>query len=327
MNELTFRRWLYRGRRPNWLARMLNRVDAAVGSLGIASRYGLVTLEVTGRASGRPVSLPLVMVVVDGRRYLASMLGDDVQWVKNVRAAHGKATLHCGGYREQVRLEETPPDQRAPILRAYLQRAPGARAHIPVDKEAPLADFERIAPAYPVFRVASLAPEIRGTATDAKVDEKRLGSKHELRHLGATPLGVWLIKHVLSPLDRLLYRWTSGHSFWLGHALAPRLLLTTTGRRTGLQRTVPIFYLGEGDRLIICNVNPGFEQTNPWTLNLRAHPVARVRTGSTSGMYRAREATAEEVARYWPHLVEIWPAYQTHYDRSGQRSIFILEPM
>ena len=159
MNNRTFRRWLYRGRRPNWIARMLNRVDAAVGSLGIASRYGVVTLEVIGRTSGRTITLPLVMVVVDGRRYLASMLGDDVQWVKNVWAARGRVVLHSGGHREQVRLEEIPPDQRAPILRVYLQRAPGARAHMPVDKAAPLADFERIAPAYPVFHVAALAPE------------------------------------------------------------------------------------------------------------------------------------------------------------------------
>ena len=152
-------------------------------------------------------------------------------------------------------------------------------------------------------------------------------SKHEVRHLGAAPLGVWLIKHIFSPLDRCLYRWTGGHDIRLGHALAPRLLLTTTGRRTGLERTVPIFYLSEGDRLIICNVNPGFEHANPWTLNLRAHPVARVRTGSTSGMYHAREATTEEVARYWPQLVRIWLAYQTHFDRSSQRSIFVLEPI
>ena len=156
MSELTFRRWLYRGRRPNWMARMLNRVDAALGSLGIASRYGLVTLEVIGRASGRPVSLPLVMVVVDGRRYLASMLGDDVQWVKNVRAAGGRAVLRSGDL-EEIRLEEVPADRRAPILREYLQRAPGARPHVPVDKDAPLSDFERIAPAYPVFRVTAPA--------------------------------------------------------------------------------------------------------------------------------------------------------------------------
>jgi hypothetical protein len=158
VNDFAFRRWLYRGQHPHWIARLLNRVDAVVGSWGIASRSGLVTLQVIGRTSRRPISLPLVLVVVEEQRYLASMLGADVQWVRNVRAADGRAVLHSGGRPERVRLEEIPADQRAPILKAYLQRAPGARAHIPVHKDAPLADFERMAPAYPVFRVLASAP-------------------------------------------------------------------------------------------------------------------------------------------------------------------------
>jgi hypothetical protein len=85
------------------------------------------------------------------------MLGDDVQWVKNVRAAGGRAVLHSGGRREAVCREEISAERRAPILRTYLQRAPGARPHVPVDKVAPLADFERIAPAYLLFRVATPA--------------------------------------------------------------------------------------------------------------------------------------------------------------------------
>src|SRR5512132_3107585 len=97
-----FTRWLYRGQRPNWIARILNRASAAVASLGIASNY-LVTLEVTGRKSGRIFSLPLVMAIVDGQRYLVSMLGDNVQWVHNVRAAGGKVVLGQG-YREEISL-------------------------------------------------------------------------------------------------------------------------------------------------------------------------------------------------------------------------------
>jgi hypothetical protein len=56
---------------------------------------------------------------------------------------------------EDVQLEEIPLDQRAPILKAYLQVASGARPHVPVDKDAPLAEFEKIAAAFPVFRVIS----------------------------------------------------------------------------------------------------------------------------------------------------------------------------
>lgn len=146
-------RWLYRGQRPNWIARVLNRASAALFSLGILPDY-MVTLEVTGRKSGRTVSMPVVVAVVNGQRYLVSMLGENVNWVRNVRAGGGRAVLQWRG-REEVHLEEVPAEERAPILKAYLRRAPGARAHFPVSKDAPVADFEKVAAAYPVFRVAS----------------------------------------------------------------------------------------------------------------------------------------------------------------------------
>jgi deazaflavin-dependent oxidoreductase (nitroreductase family) len=149
-----FTRWMYRGGRPNRLARILNRASAVVFARGVAPDY-LVTLEVTGRRSGRAVSLPLVMVTVDGQRCLVSMLGENVAWVGNIRAAGGMAVLHHGR-REAVRLEEIPVGQRAPVLKAYLQRAPGARPHVAVDKDAPLSEFEGIAAAIPVFRVLTV---------------------------------------------------------------------------------------------------------------------------------------------------------------------------
>lgn len=147
------KQWLYSGGRPNWIAKMLNRMWAKVASQGITPS-GLVALEVIGRKSGQVISFPLVMVIVDRQRYLASMLGDNTNWVRNVRAAGGKAVLRHGG-REDVRLEEIPIDQRAPILKAYLQVADGARPHVLVDKDASLAEFEKIATMYPVFRLVS----------------------------------------------------------------------------------------------------------------------------------------------------------------------------
>ena len=73
-----FKRWLYRGHRPNWIARILNRAWAAIFSSGITPDY-LATLEVTGRKSGRTISLPVVVTIFDGQRYLVSMLGNDAQ--------------------------------------------------------------------------------------------------------------------------------------------------------------------------------------------------------------------------------------------------------
>lgn len=131
-------KWLYRGGRPNWVATVLNRLSAGVHALGIAPNY-MVTLEVQGRRSGRRISLPLAMVVIEGERYLVSMLGAEADWVQNVKAADGNVTLRHGR-REEVHLEEVAADRRAPVLKAYLKRAPSARPHMPVDKNAPLSD-------------------------------------------------------------------------------------------------------------------------------------------------------------------------------------------
>jgi F420H(2)-dependent quinone reductase len=151
MSLQKLQKWFYRGGHPNRVARILNRLQATVSALGIAPNY-LVTLEVPGRRSGRIISFPLVMVIVAGERYLVSMLGEEVNWVRNVKAAGGNATLRHGR-REEVRLEEVAPDRRASVLKAYLKRAPGARPHLPIDKDAPLDEFEQVSPRFPVFRV------------------------------------------------------------------------------------------------------------------------------------------------------------------------------
>lgn len=148
---MAFKRWLYRGGRPHLLAKIFNRFWAIVHALGIAPNY-LVTLEVVGRQSGKTISFPLAMVVMKGERYLVSMLGEHTNWVRNVRAAGGEAWL-VHGRREHVHLAEVEISRRAPILKEYLRRAPGARPHIALDMDAPVAEFEKIAAEMPVFRV------------------------------------------------------------------------------------------------------------------------------------------------------------------------------
>ncbi len=143
--------WLYRGGRPTRVAMVLNQCSAAIHALGVAPNY-LVTLDVRGRRSGRMISLPLVMAVVEGERYLVSMLGAEVDWVRNVKAEDGSVILRHGR-REEVRLEEVPATQRALVLKAYLKRAPGARPHLPIHKDAPLSEFVQVASQFPVFRV------------------------------------------------------------------------------------------------------------------------------------------------------------------------------
>jgi deazaflavin-dependent oxidoreductase (nitroreductase family) len=144
------------------------------------------------------------------------------------------------------------------------------------------------------------------------------------QRLGGTRLGVLAIGRIVSPLQRELYRRTGGRLSLTGRA--PVLLLTTTGRRTGKARTVPLLYLRDGDHLVICNVNPGFEQPNPWVLNLLAQPYAQIQLGRNTTSVSARSASDEELHRYWPQLTKLWPAYQDFYNNGGKRSVFVLQP-
>jgi polyisoprenoid-binding protein YceI len=154
-------RAMYRGGRANATARRLSRMWATVFGLGLMPRRW-VTLEVPGRHSGRLTRFPLGMADNDGQWYLVPMLGEQCNWVRNVHAADGRATLR---HRHAVacRLVEVPVSERAPIIKRYLAQVPGARPHLPVDRRAPVADFEAIAPRYPVFRVAPLAGPGRPT--------------------------------------------------------------------------------------------------------------------------------------------------------------------
>lgn len=147
-----------------------------------------------------------------------------------------------------------------------------------------------------------------------------------LRQFGGGRVGVWTIKHVVAPLDLWLYRLTGGRFATTGRPLAPMILLTTRGWKTGESRTVPVFHLRHEDgTIIICNVRPAGERANPWPRNLRAYPMAVIERGRVRRTCPAREATPSEAARYWPDLVALWPAYERHFRATGDRSIFILD--
>ncbi|WIM86811.1 hypothetical protein PT015_18265 [Candidatus Mycobacterium wuenschmannii] len=146
-----FQRWQYRGGRPGWSARISNRLGALAISAGLVPG-GAATLEVRGHKSGRLISFPVVVADDRGERYLVAMLGHTTNWVRNLRGGDGRAVLRHGR-REEIELVEDTSDDRAAILRRYLELAPGARPFFAVDRRSPIDDFERIVNHYPVFRV------------------------------------------------------------------------------------------------------------------------------------------------------------------------------
>jgi deazaflavin-dependent oxidoreductase (nitroreductase family) len=146
-----YRALFYPGGRPNALSKRLNSGQARLTALGVFPAL-MVALETRGRRSGRACLVQLVVADVGAQRYLVSMLGENADWVRNVRASAGTAVLRHGAT-EKVRLKDVPVSRRAPILKAYLQVAPGARPHFDLSRAAPMAEFEKVAARYPVFRI------------------------------------------------------------------------------------------------------------------------------------------------------------------------------
>ena len=149
--ERGYLRYFYRNWRPTRLGRIWNGALAWLYGLGLTSQV-LITLQVKGRNSGRVSSTILVGATYQGNRYVVSMLGENSEWVKNVRAAGGMAFIKRGRLRP-VMLKEIPRENRAPILKAWSQVATSGRQHLPVPHEAPISAFELVAANYPVFRI------------------------------------------------------------------------------------------------------------------------------------------------------------------------------
>lgn len=121
------------------------------------------------------------------------------------------------------------------------------------------------------------------------------------------------------------YRATDGEEGheWQG---VRTLLLTTTGRRSGAERTTPLIY-GEDDGSFVVVASKGGAPDDPaWMKNLREDPGARVQVAADRFAARARAATGEERDRLWAHMTEIWPAYEDYATKTDRQiPVVVLE--
>ena len=110
---------------------------------------------------------------------------------------------------------------------------------------------------------------------------------------------------------------------------APLLLLTTTGRRTGRRRTVPLLYASAGDAFVVVASMGGEPRHPAWFHNLRAEPEAEVELpGRERRRVRARIAEGEERDRLWRQMVVLYAGYETYATRTSRRiPVVVLEPV
>ncbi len=123
----------------------------------------------------------------------------------------------------------------------------------------------------------------------------------------------------LGALHRLLYRMSGGR---IGSRLwdLPVVLLTTTGRKSGKQRTVPLCSLRDGENVVVIASYGGLDQPPAWWLNLEANPHAELLAGRERRAVTARNAGPDERRRLWAEVTSRAPGY-LEYERRTDREI------
>lgn len=130
----------------------------------------------------------------------------------------------------------------------------------------------------------------------------------------------------LGRLNTPIYRLTRGRLMnKVGRA--PVMLLTSTGRRSGKQRTAPVVYGVDGERLVVISSNGGNHNAPGWAYNLKANADAEVEIGGERRSVRARVAEGEERAELWRKMNAEYAGFD-EYDANVTRDIalFVLEP-
>lgn len=119
----------------------------------------------------------------------------------------------------------------------------------------------------------------------------------------------------LSTLHRVLYRLTGGR---IGRRLVDNdmLLLTTKGRRTGREHTVPLLYLRDGGDLFVVASWGGRDNHPEWYLNLQSDPAATVQINRRRLPVTTETAGPERRAKLWPRVLSAYEGYRIYESRT-----------
>jgi deazaflavin-dependent oxidoreductase (nitroreductase family) len=155
-------------------------------------------------------------------------------------------------------------------------------------------------------------------------------AQRAMRRFAASGPGSWLFVRVLHRIDRPVYRWTRGR-----HTLAslvsgiPVVMLTTTGSRSGLPRTVPVLGLPTSDGLVVIASNFGQERHPAWYYNLLANPDGHVTVNGATRSFHATEAQGEMRDRIWREGLNVYPGWSQYERRASNRriAVFVLNPV
>ena len=137
-----------------------------------------------------------------------------------------------------------------------------------------------------------------------------------------------LLARILHHADNFVLRLNGGR-FTITSAIAglPTILLTTRGAKSGLQRTLPIACVSDGENYALIATNFGQSHFPSWYHNLMANAECTIRVGDKVRTFIAKEIHGDEYDHYWKMAVDIYAGYAAYKERTARRiPVMLLEP-
>lgn len=108
----------------------------------------------------------------------------------------------------------------------------------------------------------------------------------------------------------------------------PVILLKTIGRKSGKPRLQPVFYLRDGERVVLVASNAGSSHDPAWLMNARANPHVSISDHGKVQQMILRVASDEEETVLWPKLLEVFPNWQDGLDCCRRKiPVIVLDPV
>lgn len=123
-------------------------------------------------------------------------------------------------------------------------------------------------------------------------------------------------------IDPLLMKATGGRL--KSTVVAPTVLLTHTGAKSGKQRITPLAYFTDGDDVVLIASRGGHQHHPAWYHNVLANPEVELWSGGGGGRYRAHEAEGAERERLWSAATSYYPGFASYQVRARERRIAVV---
>ncbi len=151
-----------------------------------------------------------------------------------------------------------------------------------------------------------------------------MATETNTQHYNPRPFGPLAanIQRTVTGFHTFMYRLSGGKIG--GNVGGPILLLTTIGRKSGKERTLPLLYLKDGETFVLVASNGGAAKHPLWWLNLQANSQAKVQIGTHHVTMTATQANSEERTRLWPLLVKLYSGYAEYQKRTPREIPVVL---